>query len=70
MRQLTGADDVGRELLLVMHPAEVRLVLEGLWMKALVEEITGNQPIDGTMAQSRKKKVLAGQRSGSRRNNK
>jgi hypothetical protein len=39
-------------------------------MKALVEEITGNQPIDGTMGKSRKKKVIVGQRSGSRRNNK
>jgi hypothetical protein len=37
-------------------------------MKALVEEITGNQTIDATMGQSRKKKVLADQRSGNRRN--
>ena len=70
MKQLPGVDDVGRELLLVMHPVGVRLVAEGMWMKALVEEITGNQPIDGTMGKSRKKKVLAGQHSGSRRNNK
>jgi hypothetical protein len=32
-----------------MHPAEVRLDVEGVWMTALVEEITGNQPIDGTI---------------------
>jgi hypothetical protein len=37
-------------------------------MKALVEEITGNRTIDATMGQSRKKKVLADQRSGNRRN--
>jgi hypothetical protein len=68
MRQLTGVDDAGRELLLAMHLVGVRLVVEGVWIKALVEEITGNQPIDGTMGQSRKKKVLADQCSGSRRN--
>ena len=68
MRQLTGIDDAGRELLLAMHLAGVHLVVAGVWMKALVEEITGNQPIDATMGQSRKKKVLAAQRSGNRRN--
>ena len=65
---MTGVDDAGRELLLAMHLAGVRLVVEGVWMKALVEEITGNQTIDATMGQSRKKKVLADQRSGNRRN--
>jgi hypothetical protein len=70
MRQLTGVDDAGRELLLAMHLAGARLVVQGVWMKALVEEITGDQPVEGTMEQSRKKKVLAHQRSGSRRNNK
>jgi hypothetical protein len=55
MRELTGVDDAGRELLLAMHLAGVRLVVEGVWMKALVEEITGNQPIDAPMGQSRKK---------------
>jgi hypothetical protein len=39
-------------------------------MKTLVEEITGDQPIDGTMEQSRRKQVLANQRSGSRRDSK
>jgi hypothetical protein len=49
MRQLTGVDDAGRELLLAMHLAGVRLVVEGVWMKGLVEEITGSQPIDGAI---------------------
>ena len=69
-RGLTSIDDNGRELLLAMHLAGVRLVVEGVWMKGLVEEITRNQPIDAPMGQSRKKKVLADPRSGSRRNNK
>ena len=55
MRQLAGIDDAGRELLLAMHLAGVRLVVEGVWMKGLVEEITGNQPIDAPLGQSRKK---------------
>jgi hypothetical protein len=70
MRELTGLDNAGRELLLAMHLAGVRLVVEGVWMKALIEEITGDQPIEGTIQQSRKNKVPAGQGSGSRRSNK
>ena len=30
MRQLTGLDDAGRELLLVMHLAGMRLIVEGV----------------------------------------
>jgi len=70
MRQLIGLDEAGRGLLLAMHLAGVRLVVEGVWMKALVEEITGNQPIEGTMRRSRKKKAAADQRLGRRRTNK
>jgi hypothetical protein len=66
LQYLSG--DAGRELLLAMHLAGVRLVVEGVWMKGLVEEITGNQPIDAPMGQSRKKKVPADPCSGSRRN--
>lgn len=68
LRQLTGIDDSGRELLSAMDQAEASLIGEGVWMKALIEEITGNQPVEGTMGQSRKKKVAADQRRGSRRN--
>jgi hypothetical protein len=70
MRQLTGVDDAGRELLLAMHLAGARLVVEGVWMKALIEEITENPPIERAIEQSRKKMVPADQRSGSRRNSK
>lgn len=68
MRQLTGVDDAGQELLLAMHLAGVRLVVEGVWMKALVEEITGNQPSDAPIGPSRNKKVPSDPRSRSRRN--
>jgi hypothetical protein len=59
MRELTSIDNDGRELLSAMYQAGARLVVEGVWMTALVEEITGNQPIDAPMGQSRKKKVPA-----------
>ena len=42
MRELTSIDDYGRELLSAMYQAGARLVFEGVWMKALVEEITAN----------------------------
>ena len=70
MRELTSIDDSGRELLSAMYQAGARLVVEGVWMKGLVEEITANQPIDAPMGQSRKKKVPADPSSKSRRNNK
>ena len=69
MRQLTGVDEAGRELLLVMHLAGVRLIVEGVWMKCIVEEITEDQPIDDAMRISRSKRVSGDQRSGSRRSN-
>ena len=70
MRELTGIDNDGRELLSAMCQAGARLVVEGVWMTALVEEITGNQQIDAPLGQSRKKKVPANPSSGTRRNNK
>ena len=69
MRQLTGVDDAGRELLLAMHLAGVRLIVEGVWMKGIVEEITEDQPIDDAMGISRYKRVASDQRSASRRSN-
>jgi hypothetical protein len=69
MRQLTDVDDAGRELLLVMHLAGGRLIVEGVWMKGILEEITEDRPIDDKMRVSRNKRVSRNQRSGSRRSN-
>lgn len=44
MRELTGIDEQGRKLLSAMHRAGARLVVEGVWMTAVAEEITGQQP--------------------------
>lgn len=70
MRELTGLDDAGRELLLAMHLAGVRLVVAGVWMKGLIEEITGIQPLDGPIGKSPQRNRLAAQRSGRKKNNK
>ena len=68
LRELTGIDEFGRELLSAMYQAGARLVVEGVWMKGLIEEITANQPIHAPMGRSRKKKVPLDPCSKSRRN--
>jgi hypothetical protein len=47
MRDVTGIDDAGRELLVVMHQAGARFVVEGVAMTALIEEFAGRQPLNG-----------------------
>lgn len=67
MRELTGIDEAGLELLAAMHHAGARLIVEGVWMKALVEEITGKPFRCAKRHQSRR--VVPGDRSfGNRRN--
>ena len=53
LREVTGVDKAGRELLSVMHQAGARLVAKGVWMKALIEEISGEQKVDGVRRQRR-----------------
>jgi hypothetical protein len=55
MRDLTGIDDQGRQLLSAMYQAGARLVVEGVWMAAVVEEITRKQAIDAPTVQWQKK---------------
>jgi hypothetical protein len=55
MRDVTGIDDAGRVLLAAMHRAGARLIAKGLLMTALVDEITGDRPFDGTRRQPRRK---------------
>ena len=57
MREVTGVDHAGRELLAAMHQAGARLIAKGVWMTALIEEITGERPFDGTKRQRRRKNV-------------
>ena len=67
-RHSTDFDDAGRELSLLASLAEVRRIVEGLWMKGIVAEITEDRSIDD-MAISRNKRVSIDQRSGCRRSN-
>ena len=48
MREVTGVDDAGRMLLAVMQKSGARLIAKGVWMTALIEEIAGEQPFNGT----------------------
>jgi hypothetical protein len=59
MRELTGVDGAGRELLAAMHHAGARLIAKGVWMTALIEEIVGKQPFDGSKRERRRKKRLS-----------
>jgi hypothetical protein len=59
MREVTGVDGAGRELLAAMHHAGARLIAKGVWMTALIEEIVGKQPFDGSKRERRRKKRLS-----------
>jgi hypothetical protein len=48
MRDVTGVDDAGRELLAAMHRAGACFTAQGVAMTALIEEITGKQPLNST----------------------
>ena len=58
MREVTGVDAAGRELLAAMHHAGTRLIAKGVWMTALIEEIVGKPPIDGNQ-RGRRREGLA-----------
>ena len=60
MRDVTGVDSPGRDLLSAMHQAGARLIANGVEMTALIDEITGHQPWDG--AGRRGRRVLSADR--------
>jgi len=67
MTEVTGVDDAGRELLAAMHRAGACFTAEGFAMTALVEEITGKQPLSATERQRRKKSLPKNEDSRTRR---
>jgi hypothetical protein len=69
MREITGIDDAGRQLLIAMHEAGAGFVVKGVAMTALIEEITGEQPFDGARRR-RTKEPSRGQDSQIRRESK
>jgi hypothetical protein len=58
MREVTGIDDAGRELLVVMHHAGAGFVVEGVAMTALIEEIAGGQPFNGAKRRRGRKNIV------------
>ena len=56
LRQLTGVDNAGRDLLAAIHLAGACLIVEGVWLTALIVDLT-SQPCGGAIVQSSSKKL-------------
>jgi hypothetical protein len=70
LRQLTGIDRAGRGLLAAIHLAGACLIAEGVWMTALVDEISSRQPCEDGKPQSPAKKLRRRPISRQKENNK
>src|SRR5580698_6841892 len=57
LRQVTSVDNAGRDLLAAFHRSGACLIVEGVWMTALLSDLT-SQPCEGAVVvQSSRKKV-------------
>jgi hypothetical protein len=56
LRQLTSVDNAGRDLLAAFHRSGACLIVEGVWMTALIGDLT-SEPCEGGVVQSSRKKV-------------
>lgn len=56
LRQLTSVDNAGRDLLAAFHRSGACFIVEGVWMTALLGDLT-SQSCEGAVAQSSRKKV-------------
>ena len=56
LRQLTSVDNAGRDLLAAFHQSGACLIVEGVWMTAIIGDLT-SQPCEGSVMQSSKKKL-------------
>jgi hypothetical protein len=56
LRQLTSVDNAGRDLLAAFHRSGACFIVEGVWMTALLGDLT-SQPCEGGAVQSSQKKV-------------
>ena len=56
LRELTSVDNDGRDLLAAFHRSGACLIVEGVWMTALLGDLT-SQPCEGGVVQSSRKKV-------------
>ena len=55
--EVIGVDSAGRDLLAAMHHAGACLIANGVWMRALIQEIIGEQPFNSSRPQRRRKNV-------------
>ena len=56
LRQLTGVDNAGRDLLAAIHLAGACLIVEGVWLTALIGDLTSQHSCEGAMVQSSSKR--------------
>lgn len=59
LRQLTGIDDAGRDLLAAIQSAGACLIVEGVWLRALIGDLA-QRPCNGTTAASPENKHRRG----------
>jgi hypothetical protein len=52
LRQLTGLDDAGRDLLATIHQSGACLIVEGVWLTTLLGELSSVQPCEEAMPKS------------------
>jgi hypothetical protein len=64
LRQLTAVDDAGRDLLAAIHLAGACLIVEGVWLTALIGELSSRQPCEGNKPPSPAKKARRRSTSG------
>jgi hypothetical protein len=70
LRQLLGIDNAGRDLLAAIHLSGACLIAEGVWMTALIDELTSHQPCEGGKPQLLAKKFRRRRTSRQKENNK
>jgi len=57
LRQLTGIDNAGCDLLAVIHRAGACLIVEGVWLTTLIGELTSQPNCEGAVAQPPNKRL-------------
>src|SRR5580700_2707558 len=57
LRQLTSVDNAGRDLLAAIHRSGACLIVEGVWMTALIGDITSQHSCESAMVQSSSKRL-------------
>lgn len=69
LRQLTSVDNAGRDLLAAFHRSGACLIVEGVWMTALLGDLT-SQPCEGSVLRGLRKKPSGRPTSGKRKHSK